>query len=55
MVTRCPSVLQLLPEYFRTPVNKPHTLTERENALMALEKEEITEKISSPLHLKGLF
>src|SRR6266496_6799377 len=30
MVTRCPSVLQLLPEYFRTPVNKPHTLTEKE-------------------------
>src|SRR6266542_6165254 len=29
--------------------------TERESALMALEKEEITEKISSQLHLKGLF
>src|SRR6266498_611346 len=27
--------------------------TERESALMALEKEEITEKISSQLHLKG--
>src|SRR6266545_3739817 len=29
--------------------------TERESALIALEKEEITEKISSQLHLKGLF
>src|SRR6266542_6846105 len=29
--------------------------TERESALMTLEKEEITEKISSQLHLKGLF
>ena len=29
--------------------------TERESALMALEKEEITEKISSQLHPKGLF
>ncbi len=29
--------------------------TERESALMALEKEEITEKRSSQLHLKGLF
>jgi len=29
--------------------------TERESALMALEKEEITEQISSRLHLKGLF
>ncbi len=29
--------------------------TERESALMTLEKEEITEKISSQLHLKGFF
>ncbi len=29
--------------------------TERESALMALEKEEITEKISPQFHLKDLF